>query len=224
MVRNQMGLRAFGLRVLRPFLPAKRVLSLSYPDMVMTQNELEIVGGVRTFGETDAGSWHKVDHKLPETVEAFRKMGTEEFRCVDIVASRNCEEVVDLNYPVGLGSYDLVLDPGTTEHCANFWQATANAANAVREGGIIFHAPPLTMMNHGFFCPQPTFYHDFYTQNGWKIEVMVATNGEQAAEIPMTGRFTCPMELALYVVARRLHVAPLVFPTQTKYLLHPALK
>ncbi len=224
MVRDQMGLRAFALYTLKPYLPAKRVLSLSYPDLVMTQDELEAVAGFRTFCENDSGKWHGRDHKLPETVEAFTKLGTETLRCVDIVASRNVEEVVDLNYPVGLGSYDLVLDPGTTEHCANFWQATANAANAVKEGGIIFHTPPLTMLNHGFVCPQPTFYHDFYTQNGWKIEQMIATNGEQAAKIPMTGRFQAPEELSLYVVARRLHVATLVYPTQTKYLLHPALK
>ena len=36
---------------------------------------------------------------LPETVEAFNRMGVQEFRCVDIVASRGVEEVWDLNDP-----------------------------------------------------------------------------------------------------------------------------
>ncbi len=219
-----MGLRAFGLYTLIPYFPVRKVLSLSYPDLVMTQDELEKVAGFRTFCENDSGKWHGRDHKLPETVEAFRKLGVEELRCVDIVASRNVEEIFDLNFPCELGKYDLVLDPGTTEHCANFWQATVNAANAVKEGGIIFHTPPITMLNHGFFCPQPTFYHDFYTQNGWKIEKMIVTNGEQHADVPFTSRFTCPPEFSLYVVARRLSTSPLAYITQTKYLQNPALK
>ena len=75
-----------------------------------------------------------------------------------------------------------------------------------------------------FVCPQPTFYHDVYTQNGWAIEKMVATNGEQMAEIPYTGRFVCPPEFSLYVLARRLSPAPLTYPTQTKYLRNPQLQ
>jgi hypothetical protein len=219
-----MGLKALALHVLKPYLPAKRVLSLSYPDLVMHQDELEAVCGFRTFCENDSGAWHGRTHKLPETIEAFRKLGTEEFRCVDIVASRNVEEIVDLNVPQELGEYDLVLDPGTTEHCANIWQATINAANAVKEGGLIFHTPPITMLNHGFWCPQPTFYHDFYTQNGWAIEKMLVTDGERAGEVPMTTRFTCPPDFVLYVLARRHSTTPLAYPTQTKYLLNPQLK
>lgn len=218
-----MGLRAFALYTLKPYLPAKRVLSLSYPDLVMSQDELEAITGFRTFCETDHGDWHGRDHKLPETVEAFRKLGTEEFRCVDIVASRGVEEVSDLNFPQEFGEYDLVLDPGTTEHCANFWQATVNAANAVKVGGVIFHTPPLSMLNHGFFCPQPTFYHDFYTQNGWEIEKLIATDGERYAEVPLTGRFKAPPEYSLYVIARRHSPANLVFPVQEKYRRHPTL-
>lgn len=219
-----MGLKAFALYTLKPYLPAKRILSLSYPDLVMSQDELEQAAGIRTFCETDNGAWHGLKHKLPETVEAFRKLGTEEFRCVDIVASRGVEEVCDLNFEWALGEYDLVIDPGTTEHCANFWQATANAANAVKVGGLIFHTPPLTMLNHGFFCPQPTFYHDTYTQNGWEIERMIATDGEAFAEVPMTARFSTPPEFSLYVIARRHSPAPLTYPTQTKYLRNPQLK
>ncbi len=220
-----MGLRAFGLHTLLAYLPAKTVLSLSYPDLVMSQDELEAVAGFRTFCENDSGKWHGVAYKLPETVEAFRKLGTETLRCVDIVASRNVEEIFDLNVPQDFGQYDLVIDPGTTEHCANIWQATVNAANAVKEGGIIFHTPPLTMLNHGFFCPQPTFYHDLYTQNGWAIEKLIVTDGAgQYADVPYTGRFKAPAEWSTYCIARRLSPLPLTFPVQTKYLLNPQLK
>ena len=219
-----MGLKALGLAMLQPYLPAERVLSLSYPDLVCSQDELEAVWGIRTLAERDFGKWHGLDFPLPETVEAFSRKGTKEFRCVDIVASRGVEEVFDLNEPQDFGQYDLVIDAGTTEHCANFWQATANAANAVRIGGVILHTPPLTMLNHGFFCPQPSFYHDLYVQNGWHLKPMLITNGVMQCEAPAMGRFTVEPEMSLYVLAKKLHGAPLRYPTQSKYLKNPALK
>ena len=219
-----MGLRALGLQVLAPYLPAERVLSLSYPDLLVTQDQLESLWRVRTESETDFGGWHGVKHPLPETVEAFSRKGTKEFRCVDIVASRGVEEVCDLNEPQTFGEYDLVLDAGTTEHCANFWRATVNAANAVKVGGIIFHTPPLTMLNHGFVCPQPTFYHDLYTQNGWKLEQMLVTDGVSFGDAPTTSRFKMDPECSLYVIARRTSDAPMKYPIQTKYLKNPLLK
>jgi hypothetical protein len=219
-----MGLKALGLSLLRPYLPAEKVLSLSYPDLVTTQDELEKVWGIRTLAERPYGKWHGLDHDLPETVEAFSKMGTKEFCCVDIVASRGVEDVYDLNEPHNFGEFDLVLDAGTTEHCPNFWQATANAANAVKVGGIIMHTPPLTMLNHGFVCPQPTFYFDLYTQNGWQIEKMIITNGVQMCEAPRTNRFKVDAEQSIYVIAKRLVPGPVKYPMQSKYLKNPALK
>ncbi len=218
-----MGLKAFGLSLLKPYLPAERVLSLSYPDLVTTQDELEKVWGIRTFAERGFGKWHGVMHPLPETEEAFSKMGTKEFRCVDIVASRGVEEIWDLNEPQDFGEFDLVLDGGTTEHCANFWQATVNAAHAVKVGGVIFHTPPLTMLNHGFVCPQPTFYVDLYTQNGWSIEKLLISDGVRFCDAPRSGRFTVKAEQSLYVIARRLNPAKLKYPTQGKYLKNPTL-
>lgn len=219
-----MGLKALGLSILKPYLPAKRVLSLSYPDLVCTQDELEKVWGIRTLAERDYGKWHGLNHPLPETVEAFSKMGTEVFNCVDIVASRGVEDVCDLNEAQSFGRFDLVLDAGTTEHCANFWQATVNAAHAVEVGGVIFHSPPLTMLNHGFVCVQPTFYFDLYTQNGWQLEHMIITNGVTYQEAPRTNRFKVDPEQSLYVVARRLTNTMMRYPMQSKYLKNPALK
>lgn len=218
-----MGLRGFGLGMLSMYLPAERVLSLSYPDLLVSQKVLQQLWGVQTFGERDNGKWHGLQHQLPETAEAFARKGTKEFRCVDMVASRGVEEIFDLNEPQDFGKYDLVIDAGTTEHCANFWQATANAANAVKVGGVIFHTPPITMLNHGFVCPQPTFYYDTYTQNGWVLEKLVLCNGSQWCEAPRTKRFTADPEYSLYVIARRLTDAPMKCPTQTKYLNNPAL-
>ena len=117
-----------------------------------------------------------------------------------------------------------MLDAGTTEHCANFWQATVNAANAVKPGGHVFHTVPLSMANHGFFCVQPTFYADTYGQAGWDVRVLMASDGYQCWKVNHTGRFECPPDLVLYVIAQRKGNEPLALPTQSKYLRNPSLR
>ena len=51
-----MGIRPAALRLIVDHFPAKRVLSLSYPDLVMSQDELEDITGFRTTAEVDAGA------------------------------------------------------------------------------------------------------------------------------------------------------------------------
>lgn len=218
-----MGIKPAALRIITQYMPAARVLSLSYPDLVMTQSEFEDIAGFRTEKVNQVGQWHGKREPLPDTAEAFSKLGVKEFRCVDIVASRGCEEIADLNIPQEFGAYDMVLDCGTTEHCANVWQATLNAAHAVKPDGIIFHTPPVSMTNHGFWCIQPTFYHDLYTQNGWQILQLLLTDGEEVREISPTSRMQITPELSLYVAARRVGNNPLKAPIQTKYLNNPTL-
>ncbi|HMM52292.1 MAG TPA: hypothetical protein PKD87_11830 [Burkholderiaceae bacterium] len=218
-----MGITVAALRLLAA-RPLGRVLSLSYPDMVMSQDDLQRECGFRTQRETQHGRWHGRDHPLPETEEVFARLGATSWRFVDIVASRGVEEIRDLNEPQEFGEHDTVIDPGTTEHCANFWQATLNAAHAVAPGGRILHTPPLTMTNHGFVCPQPTFYWDLYSQNGWEVECLAASNGLDVVSLHPTKRVQLPAELSLYVVARRRTDAALRAPTQTKYLNNPSLK
>lgn len=219
-----MGIRPASLRMIAGVFPAARVLSLSYPDLVMSQAQLRDIVGFETEREVDAGRWHGLDHPLPDTAEVMRRMGVEEFRCVDIVASRGVEEVADLNLPHEFGRYDLVLDCGTTEHCANVWQATVNAAHAVRDGGFVFHNVPLSMLNHGFWCPQPTFYADLYGQNGWELLALQVSDGFDCWPIPPTRRFQCPPDMVLCVLARRKGERSLTYPMQTKYLKNPSLR
>lgn len=219
-----MGLRRNGLSLVKKHL-GKSVLCLSYPDLVMPPGEVCEVLDIQVETYTDHGQWHLVNYRLAETAEAFRKAGVEELRFIDIHASRGCEEIVDLNTDRIEGSYDLVIDPGTTEHCFNIGQAIKTAAEAVKPGGVIIHTPPVTMTNHGFWGVQPTALYDFYSQNGWSIEDMVlADKQENFYKCPRTERFICPPEASLYFAARRLSDAPLTWPTQSKYLERPDLK
>ena len=210
------------LELLVDHLPRKRVLSFGYPDLLVRDEELERLFGVRPTRHTEFGRWHGVDFPLPETLEFFDAIGAK-LDCVDIHPSRGVERVVDLNYPCDLGSYDLVLDAGTIEHCFNIAQAIINAAQAVGPGGHVFHGPPMTMLNHGFYNINPTLLYDFYEQNGWTVELLIGVTRDGRFKVPVAKRFVGPSEAALYCIARRERSGALVFPTQSKYLKNPNL-
>lgn len=217
-----MGIKTSALSVIAKLLPTD-VLSLSYPDIVCTQEEVEAITGFKPTQFNDSNKWHGKDYPLPETLHVFKGLGAM-LRCVDIVASREVEEVYDLNYPQDLGQYGLVLDCGTTEHCFNIGQALLNAANAVREGGYILHTPPVNMMNHGFYNLNPTLFHDFYTQNGWQLHILTGEVNNKWFEISPLKREVAPAESSLLVLAQRTNSNPLKYPMQAKYLHNPQLK
>ena len=210
-----MALPLHALKVIAPFLKGAEVLSLGYPDLIATQASLEKAFGVRVEKLTDANEWHGVKEKLPETLEFFGLMGAK-LSIVDFTAEKGMERIANLNEPHDLGKFDLVIDPGTLEHCFNFGQALFNAANAVKLGGRLFHLSPVNMVNHGFFNINPTLYNDFYSQNGWEAEMAVVP----VRDLPVhpTGRFTLHMEYLLRCLATKKTDKPLKFPIQTKYL------
>jgi hypothetical protein len=218
-----MGLRANALELLLPYLPRKRVLSLGYPDLVMSPEVFTALTGKTVPSGNEAGAtWQGMD-EIPETAAAFAALGTEVFRAVDVAASRGMEQIADLNYPQDLGKWDLVIDPGTIEHCFNIGQAILNAAEAVAVDGLILHIPPMTMLNHGFYNLNPTLFHDFYGQNGWEILHLLISDGIAIGPVPRIERFETQPELSLYVLCRRLRNDTLKLPTQSKYLLYPTL-
>lgn len=217
-----MGLNLLGLSAVIE-AGGRDVLSLSYPDLVMTVEEAEKLCGIRVEKTTDFGSWHGRKHPLPDTLEVFEKLGMS-LQTVDIYASRGVERIVDLNLSADLGKFDLVIDPGTTEHCFNVGQAILNAANAVKAGGAILHMVPATMVNHGFYNFSPTLFADLYTQNGWKLETIALTRGDELQPIKPWVRGVYPPECSLLVIARRKDERALKLPTQRKYLQNPDLK
>jgi hypothetical protein len=199
-----------------PYLRNAKVLSLGYPELLITRREAEQILNVAVTKTTDRGEWHGIPHPLPETLSVFKAMGST-LDCIDIVADYGVEKIVDLNSAHDLGQYDLVIDPGTIEHCFNIGQAIVNAANAVALGGHIVHTPPMTMMNHGFYCICPTMLHDFYDQNGWTIKRLdsYVTNDVQ---VSATQRFLAIPEYSLLCVAQKQTDETLKWPVQTKYL------
>lgn len=218
-----MALSKEALKVISPHIRNAKILSLGYPDLLIEPADVQKFFGVTPTKFTNNGAWHKVKSQIPETVEFFSLLGST-IDCVDIHASRGVERVVDLNQEQDFGQYDLVIDAGTIEHCCNIGQALMNAVEAVKVGGRIFHVPPMTMVNHGFYNICPTLLHDFYTQNGWVTEHHSAMSKNGSVNISPTKRMQAPPDVWMFFLAKRVSDKAFRWPMQSKYIRNPDLK
>lgn len=218
-----MALHYRAVKLIAPHLKGARVLSLGYPDLLVAAELIEAMFGFTPVKFTNQARRHGAGFRLPETVDVMQAVCAE-FVCVDVARFAGVERIVDLNYPQEyLGRFDLVLDPGTTEHCFNIGQALMTAASAVKQGGRILHLSPMTMVNHGFYNLCPTLFHDFYTQNGFAIEVFEVSRrkdgvdefGDIKAVAAKRNKFG--PEYGLCVFAQRLTDQALRYPVQSKY-------
>ena len=222
-----MALALHAVEALAPYLKGARVLGLGYPDILASEEDVERIFGVKVLRTIDAGSQHGITRPLVETMELMRLLGST-LECVDVKAWRGFERVLDLNEPHDLGAFDLVIDPGTSEHCFNVGQAIMNGAKAVKPGGRIWHSLPFTMVNHGFYNVCPTALWDFYMQNGWTIDLYEVRNKNGAVALDERGAHArsakTTSECGIICMARRLTDAALRWPTQHKYLVMAAMK
>lgn len=211
-----------------------KILSLGYPDVLASRDYLadvfgkEVASRVEVHPNSDAIiRWHKVEQitdVIPESVSLFRLLNCE-LDIVDITKARGNEIIIDLNEALPdelVEKYDLVIDCGTLEHCFNIAQAIKNLAMMVKKDGYIMQINPLNWFNHGFYNFNPTFYHDFYNENGFKIlwytAVQDAVFDPKIAELPAYSRFNnIPEELTNNLIVKREEVRAIRWPIQTKY-------
>jgi SAM-dependent methyltransferase len=191
----------------------------------------DAIGDRLTFRDDgdEIAAWHGLSGILDRVVETeslFAALDAN-LTVIDIAATRGSEEIVDLNVEIPdrfAAAFDVVVDPGTIEHCFNIARAVANTASCVRQGGFIVHYNPMNMFNHGFYNLNPTFYTDFYAANGFRLI------GQLGIEGPLTGQKTFPIETTArfamapvdsynLVIAERETVGPIIWPMQTKYRL-----
>lgn len=220
----------------------KRLLCLGYPDMLVTEAQLAKVCGAQAAGRLafrdDSASilgWHGLQaqmSRVAETESVFRALGLES-DFVDIVASRGKEIVLDLNDPAPAelaGKYDLVYDGGTMEHCFNVGQVMRNITAFAKVGGYILHVNPFNYYNHGFFNFNPTFYHDWYSQNGHAVVTPCYAMSGPVLESrlstldPVRPFQDAPTRAVILVAAQKLSDAPAHWPMQAKYRANPNLK
>ncbi len=211
-----------------------KVLSLAHPDLLMSVDQIPRVfpnhdpGKIQPRADSaDVRKRHGLPEStgdLPDTRSLFDAIGCD-ITIVDVVEAGDVDRIVDLNEPLDAEyreAFDLVLDPGTVEHCFNIGQAIRNAATSVAADGFVLHANPMSMFNHGFYNLNPTLFYDFYSQNGFEIHLIAAMTGPAAArkfvDVPAVKRFrNAPPEARMVSVARRMDVREIGWPTQTKY-------
>jgi hypothetical protein len=219
----------------------KRIMSLGYPDMLVHPQQIRQIFGEQIASQLqfhpDSESiarWHgftKVSNQIVESEHFFRLLGYE-LEIVDIVQGRGREIIVNLNEPAPENlsqRYVLVIDGGTCEHCFNIAQAVKNLANMVMKSGFIMQGNPFNMYNHGFYNLNPTWYYDFYLENGFQIHDMkIIHNGvfnPVFYNAPPYQRFSnIPENSSLAMIAQRIEIKEIKWPIQTKYKNNPTLK
>ena len=205
-----MGITAAGVILIMDHIQGADVLCLGYPDIIPHKlpYKPKIVPRLSQHGGGEC----------IDTEEFFSKMGAKSVRYVDVKAFHGKEDELDLNYPHNLGEYDLILDPGTLEHCFNIGQAWKNVIESVRVGGYVYHNNPVTMINHGFWNFSPTVYNDVYLQNGFDCDFVLERGGVTYRTPDLTRRMKIEPEAVSHVLARRLEAKAFKYPTQDKYL------
>lgn len=219
-----MALDKLALKLLTPHLRGAHVLCLGYPDLLAPADAVQQILGVQPTQFTPHAAAYKLKHLLPETIHVFRQAGAVQVDVTDAAVIRGMERVVDLNHPTDWPQqYDVVIDPGTLEHCFFIGQAMFNAWRAVKPGGVLLHMTPMTMVNHGFFNLCPTLFKDFADANGGQLLALHARDRDNNdVPVHVSLRTPAPNNSRLYVMVRKLEQRSDVMPTQWKYQAHVA--
>jgi hypothetical protein len=231
------------LQQMRPHLSAEpTICCLGYPDVLVSEAQARQILGSETAARlsyrpdsAEILAWHRLESRLDRVVDAqslFAVMGLR-LTVLDLVASRGGERIVNLNEPLEadlVGAFDVVLDAGTMEHCFNVGQTIRNIIDMAKVGGFVLHLNPMTMINHGFFNFSPTFYHDFYGQNGHQLVAPICGVSVDGIDIHshkldhVRRQRVAESTTMVMCVARKQHDRPVVWPMQSKYLSNPGLK
>jgi hypothetical protein len=216
-------------KFLKRVKPGMKVASLGYPDIVAPEWLIKTMLGKKlpelTYREDSKAICKRhglKDHPIPDAESLFGVLGCE-LHVYDVVKERGTERLCDLNVPGNLdyaaGFYDVVFDVGTAEHCFNIATAMQNMAGLVKVGGYIVHENPFNWGNHGFYNLNPTFFYDFYLENGFKVEeCTLVTRSDTQYVAPPSIRFQFVRgEANVFCIAKRAEVKAFKHPVQSKY-------
>ncbi len=105
----------------------------------------------------------------------FEMLGFDRVESCDISDWEGAHHIHDLNRPIPEEleeRFDAVLDPGTILQVFHQPNLLENLHRLVKVGGRIIHAavPSNNHVDLGFYMFSPTYFHDFYSANGYRIE------------------------------------------------------
>ena len=158
------------LRERSRYMFAGPALSLGVPDIYLTAEELRAATGP---GDVDPKVGRENGHTADNiTAERFfDALGVSPVTSIDIEgAALDPDLRHDLNLPLPasmVDRFDLVLDPGTTEHVFDVRTGLTNVVRALRVGGVVIHFVPVYSYNGGYFSINPNVLHDFYAANAF---------------------------------------------------------
>lgn len=92
---------------------------------------------------------------------------------------------LDLRQPLELGTFDMVINLGTTEHVSeDSWHGQAacwvNILGAMHVGSVLVSATPAagSWLDHATWYPQPPFFNELARLNGLEVErLYIAEHG-----------------------------------------------
>jgi SAM-dependent methyltransferase len=164
-----------------------RILLLGYPDVLATAASLRAVGIDLVWASlpkrpteearqiwAQHGRPQLADEPMLEAKALFTAFGARPL-VSDALKWGGEDVVLDLNQRIGwltarrLGRFDLIIDPGTIEHCFNVAQAFMNIDQLLAPGGFVYHQTAIAFPNHGFWSISPTTFFDFYETAGYQL-------------------------------------------------------
>jgi hypothetical protein len=121
--------------------------------------------------------------KAPPAETFWSSLGFD-YVAIDYGGHRN-SVALDLNrdaVPANLkGSFDLVINAGTTEHIANQENAFRVIHDLTRRRGVMLHEVPAGgMINHGFFNYHPRFFQNLAAFNLYEVVRLAVSFGSRA--------------------------------------------
>lgn len=103
----------------------------------------------------------------------FIGINEKQYYDIDKFAFDKPKIIHDLQLPMDKRFYNffnLVLDSGTLEHIFDVKSVMENIVRITKIGGYVLQfIPAQNFLNHGFYQFSPTFFHDFYHNNGFDV-------------------------------------------------------
>lgn len=107
-----------------------------------------------------------------------------------------CEIQPDLTHDMNIpftpdlyNRYNLILDPGTTEHVFDVKTCLSNIVRALKIGGTVIHQVPVYAFNGGYYSINPNLFNDFYQKNGFGLATSYLILWDRYR--PYTGQYRC---------------------------------
>lgn len=165
----------------RPF--TGRLLTLGRMDVMVTLQELRKFAAAMGARLSDPGTATLADKsefaalRYLSDQTLFRSIGFEDVAATDYSDFEGARYQFDLNKPdlppELLGSFDVIIDSGTSEHVFHIPQVLSNIHRMLRVGGRAIHlSPSSNHIDHGFYMFSPTLFWDYYTANGYTINTI----------------------------------------------------